>query len=187
MKIGILALQGDAREHFSMLKKCKAEPILVKLPSDMKEISGLIIPGGESTTIGILMKKYSLDKVIIERAKQGMAIYGTCAGVILLAKDIIGSTQPRLGLFDITIKRNEYGRQIDSFEADLDVSGFNKPFHAVFIRAPVIEKISNGIDVLARFNGKPVLARYKNILVSTFHPELTDDKRVHEYFIGMLG
>ena len=182
MRIGVLALQGDVEEHCRKIKECKAEPVLVRSDSELKSVSGLIIPGGESTTIGLLLKKSGLDKKIIERAKKGLAIYGTCAGAILIAKVIIGSKQPRLGLLDITIRRNDYGRQIDSFEADIEIKGFNHKLRAIFIRSPVIEKVNN-TQVLSTFNNKPVLVRNGNILISTFHPELTTDKRIHNYFI----
>lgn len=185
MKIGVLALQGAIREHTALLKKCEVEPVLVKLPLDLETINGLIIPGGESTTIGKLMELYKLDRAIKKKYNEGMPIYGTCAGAILLAKEIINSKQPKLGLMDISIKRNDYGRQIDSFEADLDI--FNeKPFRGIFIRAPVIETIHDGCKILAKFQDKPVLVEQNNLLVSTFHPELTDDIRIHKYFIDMI-
>ena len=184
MKIGVLALQGDFKEHTEMLKKCNADAVEVRLPEDLKNINGLIIPGGESTTIGNLMRRYNLDKEIIKKHNQGMAIYGTCAGAILLSKNIAGSKQPRLSLLDISVKRNDYGRQIDSFEAELNIEKVGK-FKGVFIRAPVIEKIRNGVRILSKLNNKPVLIQHKNILASTFHPELSGDKRVHEYFIGI--
>lgn len=185
MKIGVLALQGSVIEHVKMLKKCKVKPVLVKLPHDLREINGLIIPGGESTTLGKLMKRYGLDKAIKRRYEEGMPIYGTCAGAILLAKEIIDSKQPKLGLMDISIKRNWYGRQIDSFEAELDI--FDKPFRGIFIRAPVINSFRNGCKILGEFENKPVMVEQGNLLVSTFHPELTDDLRLHKYFIDMVN
>ncbi len=184
-KIGVLALQGDFREHIEMLKKCKADAFKVRLPEDLKGIDGLIIPGGESTAIGNLMQRHNLDKEIIKNYSKGMAIYGTCAGAILLAKEIAGSRQPRLNLLDISIKRNDYGRQIDSFESELKIEGIGN-FNGVFIRAPVIEKIYNGVKVLSKLNNKPVLIQKGNILASTFHPELANDKRVHEYFVEIV-
>ncbi|MBI4452119.1 pyridoxal 5'-phosphate synthase glutaminase subunit PdxT [Candidatus Woesearchaeota archaeon] len=183
-KIGVLALQGDFREHIEMLKKCKIDAAEIRLPEDLKDVDGLIIPGGESTVIGNLMQIHSLDKEIIKKYKMGMAIYGTCAGAILLAKYIAGSSQPRLNLLDISVKRNDYGRQIDSFESELNIDGIGK-FNGIFIRAPVIKKARNGIKVLSKLGNKPVLVRQNNILASTFHPELTNDKRVHEYFIEL--
>ena len=184
MKIGVLALQGSVIDHVKVLKKCGVEPVLVKLPHDLREINGLILPGGESTTIGKLMKQYGLDKEIKRRYKEGMPIYGSCAGAILLAKDIVGSKQPKLGLMDISIKRNEYGRQVDSFEAELDI--FDMPFKGVFIRAPVISELHDGCKILCKFKNKPVMVEQGNLLVSTFHPELTDDLRIHKYFIEMV-
>lgn len=184
-KIGVLALQGDFREHVSMLKKCNAGAAEVRLKEDLKNVAGLIIPGGESTTIGNLMQRTGLDKEIIKKHKQGMAVYGTCAGAILLSKNIIGSSQPRLNLLDISIKRNDYGRQADSFESELSIDKIGK-FKGIFIRAPVIEKIHDGVKILSKLNNNPVLVEKNNILASTFHPELTEDKRVHEYFIGMV-
>ena len=185
VKIGVLSLQGDFREHMQMLEKCKVDAVPVKLPEDLEDVNGLIIPGGESTAIGNLMQKYNLDKKIMQKYQSGMAIYGTCAGAILLAKDIFGSEQPRLGLLDISVARNNYGRQIDSFESELNIDKIGK-FNGIFIRAPVIEKIDNGIKVLSRLKNNPVLIQKDNILASTFHPELTNDKRVHEYFVGMV-
>lgn len=185
-KIGVLSFQGDFREHMQMLERCKVEAVSVKLPEDLKNADGLIIPGGESTAIGNLMQKYNFHDEIIKRHRQGMAIYGTCAGAILLAKDIAGSEQPRLGLLDMLIKRNSYGRQADSFEEELSIDGIGK-FNGIFIRAPVIEKVNKEMEILSKFNNKPVLIQKGNILASTFHPELTNDKRIHDYFIGMIG
>jgi len=186
MKVGVLALQGAVKEHLIMLKKCGVEPVEVKLPEDLDNIYGLIIPGGESTTMGKLMKEYELDKEIIRKYELGMPIYGTCAGAVLLAKNIIGSSQPKLGLLDVSIKRNDYGRQLDSFETALNVSDFSTPFHGIFIRAPVIDVVHNGAKIMSHFNGKPVLIQQDNLLASTFHPELTDDMRVHQHFVGMV-
>ncbi len=185
MKIGVLSLQGDFKEHIIMLKKCSVDSVEVRLPEDLRNIDGLIIPGGESTAIGNLMQENSLDKEIIKKHKSGMAIYGTCAGAILLAKDITGSSQPSLRLLDISIKRNDYGRQLDSFESELSIEKIGK-FNGIFIRAPVIEKIDKGVKVLSSLGKHPVLIRQGNILASTFHPELTEDRRVHEYFINMV-
>src|SRR3989344_9524254 len=184
-KIGVLALQGDFREHIEILKKCKADTLEIRLPEDLKGVDGLIIPGGESTAIGKLMQESGLDKEIIKQHKKGMAIYGTCAGAILLSKNIVGSSQPRLNLLHISIKRNDYGRQADSFESELNIDGIGK-FNGIFIRAPVIDNVNKETKVLATLNGKPVLVQQKNILASTFHPELAGDKRVHEYFVEIV-
>ncbi len=180
--IGVLALQGDFREHLNMLGQCNVLAREVKLPQDLEGIDGLIIPGGESTTIGKLMKLYGLDNAIISRYKQGMAIWGTCAGAILLAKGIAGSRQPRLGLMDISVKRNDYGRQAESFEALLEVKGIGG-IKGVFIRAPVIDSVGKGAQVLATHSGKPVLAKQGRLLASTFHPELSGSSAIHNYFI----
>jgi len=185
MKVGILALQGDVREHAKILMKLDAEPVKVKSPEDLTDIDALIIPGGESTTIGLLLKKYKLDIAIKEKHKHGMPIYGTCAGAIILAKEIIGSNkQPKLNLADISIKRNDYGRQIDSFEAELSIKDIGN-FNGVFIRAPIIKSFYNGIEVLSEHKNSPVMVRQHNLLLTTFHPELTNDTRVHEYFLNM--
>ena len=186
MKIGVLALQGDVREHKRVLSKLGAEPVEVKLPQDLDEIDALIIPGGESTTIGMLMRKYKLDAEIMQKNKEGMPIYGTCAGAILLAKEIIGSKQLKLGLVDISVKRNNYGRQIDSFEADLSIKDIGD-FKGVFIRAPIIKSSYNGAEILAEYKNNPVMMRQDNILITTFHPELTNDTRIHKYFLDMAA
>lgn len=185
IRIGVLALQGDFREHINILHRCNVEAIPVKLPEDLQSIDGLIIPGGESTTIGKLMQRHDLDNAIMKKYENGVPIYGTCAGAILLSKDIVGSSQPRLKLLEISIKRNDYGRQINSFETELDISSIGK-FKGIFIRAPVISKIRNGIRVLSELNGNPVFIEKSNILASTFHPELTNDKRIHEYFLDIV-
>jgi|TARA_Y100000310_G_scaffold53993_1_gene49507 5'-phosphate synthase pdxT subunit len=184
MKAGILALQGDVKEHKRVLIKLDVEPIEVKLPQDLEDIDALIIPGGESTTISLLMKKYRLDKAIKEKHKQGMPIYGTCAGAIVLAKNITGNNQAKLGLMDINIKRNDYGRQIDSFETNLSIKDIGN-FKGIFIRSPVIKRFHNGTEILSEHKNSPVMLRQNNLLITTFHPELTNDTRVHEYFLNM--
>jgi 5'-phosphate synthase pdxT subunit len=186
MRIGVLALQGDVKEHLLMLEKCGVVPVEVKQAHDMDNIYGLIIPGGESVAIGKLMKESGLDKEILRKYSLGMPIYGTCAGAILLAKNIVGSKQYKLNLMDISVKRNDYGRQIDSFETELEVDEFEKPFQGVFIRAPVVNAVYNGAKILSSFEEKPVLIRQGNILISNFHPELTNDLRIHKYFIDMV-
>jgi len=184
MKVGILALQGDVREHKRVLTKLDIETIEVKLPQDLEDLDALIIPGGESTTIGMLIKKYKLDKAIIEKHKQGLPIYGACAGAIILAKNIIGSLQPKLALADISIKRNGYGSQINSFEANLSIKNIGD-FKGIFIRAPIIKSFYNGCEILSEHKNHPVMVRQNNLLITTFHPELIDDTRVHEYFLNM--
>ncbi len=188
MKIGVLALQGAFREHCWMLEKCGAEAIEVRKPEDIDDIDGLIIPGGESTTIGKLMVEWGLMEKIRDRAQKGMAIYGTCAGMIVMSKDIIGSNQPRLSLMDTVVQRNAFGRQQESFEADLYVPEFGEqPVRAVFIRAPYIESVGDNVKVLASVNDKIVIARQDKLLATAFHPELTKDDRIHKYFISMIN
>ncbi len=185
--IGVLALQGAFQKHIDVLRECGVQAIPVRTHEEFNSVQGLIIPGGESTTIGKLLARYGLDKKIIEAAGRGMPIFGTCAGLILLAKEIINSNQHRLGLLDVTVLRNAFGRQVDSFEVDLDIGAIGKPpFRAVFIRAPYIEKANPGVEVLARCNDKIVFVRQKNLLGAAFHPELTDDARIHKYFIRMV-
>ncbi len=180
-------MQGDFREHIAILKRLDAIPIEVRTKGDLDEAEALIIPGGESTTISKLIKKYRLGQEIKKRNRAGMPIYGTCAGAIVLAKEIIGyKDQATLGIIDVSIDRNAYGRQIDSFEAPISISGLKKKFNAIFIRAPIIKRMGDDIEVLARHDQEPVLIRQRNILIGTFHPELTEDPRVHELFLYMV-
>jgi len=186
MNIGILSLQGSIIEHINAVKALGHNPIKVKLPEHLENISALIIPGGESTTISKLIQEYNLDKAIIKKHNQGLPIFGICAGSILLAKNIINDSLPTLNLLDISIKRNDYGRQIDSFETKLQIKNFSKPFHSIFIRAPSIHSYNSDSEILAEFQNKPVMLRQNNILITTFHPELTEDLRVHKYFVDMV-
>jgi len=187
MTIGVLALQGDVEKHVRMLERCGVQAAPVRFAEELDEVDGLVLPGGESTTVGKLMARYGLDGKIIERSEQGMPIFGTCTGMILLAKQIVGSDQHCLGLMDSTILRNAFGRQVDSFEADLDIEAIGPPpVRAVFIRAPYAVRVNCKVDVLARCDDKIVMLRQGNLLACAFHPELTDDTRVHEYFIGMV-
>jgi 5'-phosphate synthase pdxT subunit len=190
MKIGVLALQGDFAEHIKMLKRLKAETVEVRLPEQLNGLDGLIIPGGESTTIGKLAEDYGLIEPLKTFA-QRHAVWGTCAGAIFLSKDARRS-QPLLGLMDIQVERNAFGRQVDSFEADLDVpdlkqvSGRDEPYHAVFIRAPIIESVGEDARVLASVgDGRIVAAQQGHLLATSFHPELTEDTRFHEYFLSL--
>ena len=192
MKIGVLALQGDFAEHISMLKKIGVEAVEVRLPKHLDGLNGLIIPGGESTTIGKLAVAYNLIEPLREFGKSH-AIWGTCAGAIFLAKDI-GRDQPLLGLMDIKVLRNAFGRQVDSFETDLEIdelykaTGTEHPYHAVFIRGPVIESVSGSAKVLSALeDGRIVAAQQGQLLATSFHPELTDDTRFHEYFISLAS
>lgn len=187
MKIGVLALQGAFREHCNMLQRCGATACEVRTPADLDGIDGLVLPGGESTAIGKLMVEWGLLEAIRERAAAGMAIYGTCAGMILLATDIADSNQPRLGLLNATVRRNAFGRQRESFEADLHVPQIaTEPIRAVFIRAPYIEAVNEGVETLATVGEKIVIARQGKLLVTSFHPELTADERIHRYFLRMV-
>ena len=187
MKIGVLALQGAFREHVEALRELGVEAVEVRLPRDLADIDGLIIPGGESTTIGKLAVHYGLQEAITRYAQQGRPLYGTCAGMIMLSKDI-GRDQPLFGMMDIKVERNAYGRQLESFETEVDVPDLgDEPFRAVFIRAPRIESVGDDVDVLARLeDGTPVAARQENMLVTAFHPELTSDLRFHRYFLAMV-
>jgi 5'-phosphate synthase pdxT subunit len=188
MKIGVLALQGDVREHFRALDAAGATPVLVKRPDQVAEVDALVVPGGESTTIGKLIDRFGLIDPIVERARSGMPIYGTCAGMILLARDIAGEHRAplRFGLMDIAVRRNAYGRQVDSFEADLEVAGLTEPFRAVFIRAPSVEATTEDVEVLATYEGRPVLVGQGPHMASSFHPEMTGDPRIHEMFVGKV-
>lgn len=184
MKIGILALQGAVREHRNMLQKLGAKTIDVLTPKDLEGIDGLVLPGGESTTVGKLLVRYNLLEPIIQLGKKGLPMFGTCTGLILMAKDINGSNQYRLGLMDIQVERNAFGRQLASFEADMQIPVLGTaPFHTVFIRAPYIEKVGETVTVLLEYEGKILMAEQANFLVAAFHPELTDDTRLHAYFL----
>jgi len=188
--IGVLALQGDFREHLQMLRRIGVDSCEVRLPGEIEQIDGLIIPGGESTTIGKLLARFALLEPIRRRAQAGMPIYGTCAGAIVLSADVLdrGTDQPTLGLMATTVRRNAFGRQVDSFEADLilPVLG-DEPFHAVFIRAPIIERVDPEVEVLARLSdGTIVAVQQGNLLATSFHPELTADSRIHRYFASLV-
>jgi pyridoxal 5'-phosphate synthase pdxT subunit len=192
MKIGVLALQGAFIEHVEVIRRLDTEAREVRLPRDLKDLSGLIIPGGESTTILKLMHFYELFDPLKEKITKGFPVWGTCAGLICLAKQVCNSQQSflePLALMDIDVKRNAFGRQIDSFEMELPVKILGeKSFHAVFIRAPLISKIGTGVDVLARLpDGTIVAAQQGNMLATSFHPELTDDLRLHQYFLKMAS
>lgn len=186
MRIGVLALQGAVTEHIVSIEKTGAEGLPIKRVEQLEEVDGLIIPGGESTAIGKLMRKYGFIEAIRDFSGQGKPIFGTCAGMIVLAKRIAGGEDSHLGLMDITVARNAFGRQRESFECDLDVKGISEPVRAVFIRAPLISEVGPEVDVLTVYNNEIVTARQDNLLVSSFHPELTDDYRLHQYFADMV-
>ncbi len=188
IKIGVLALQGSFREHAQSLIKLGVEPVLVRFQGQLDAVSGLVIPGGESTTIGKLIEKYGLKEKIGKFARTGFPIYGTCAGLIVLASDIGAYEQPIIGVMDIAVRRNAFGRQCDSFEEHLCISVLGKtPFRGVFIRAPLIEQVGERCRIIARMkDGRIVAAEQGSLLVSSFHPELTDDLRMHRYFLDKI-
>ncbi len=186
MRIGVLGLQGDFREHLNIVRSLGVAAHDVRTLAQLDAVDGLIIPGGESTTMAYLLEKTGMLSALRERGAGGFPIYGTCAGMILLARELTDSyPENRLALMDISVKRNAYGRQRDSFEADLHIKEIGD-FHAVFIRAPKIVRVGSGVEVLAEHEGAPVLVRQKNLLASSFHPELTGDPRVHRYFLKMV-
>jgi pyridoxal 5'-phosphate synthase pdxT subunit len=186
-KIGVLALQGDVREHTQALVELGAHPVAVRQPEDLAGIDGLILPGGESTAIALLLVSSGLWDPLAERLTAGMPAFGTCAGMILLATEVLDGRpdQPRFAVADIAVRRNAFGRQVDSFEADLTVAGLGRePMHAVFIRAPLVERTGSGVEVLATVDGdRPVVCRQGPVLVSSFHPELSGDLRMHDQFV----
>ncbi len=183
---GVLGLQGDFAEHLTTLRALGVEALDVRRPEQLDEVDALIIPGGESTTIGKLAQQYGIIPKLRERVAQGMPVWGTCAGAIFLAKEVPGHPHPLAELMDITVERNAFGRQIDSFEADLDVKALgDEPFHAVFIRAPKITVVGREVEVLAQIEGTVVAARQGRLLATSFHPELTRDTRFHRYFLSL--
>lgn len=185
-KIGVLALQGAVAEHIRLLEKAGAEAIAIKKVSQLDEISGLVIPGGESTTIGKLIKQYGFDQALQQFHEQKKPMFGTCAGMIILAKQIAGQDWNHLGFMDIHVQRNAFGRQRESFEVSLKVKDVAEDFQAVFIRAPLILEVGPEVDVLSSHNGEIVAARQGHLLVNSFHPELTDDERIHAYFLKLV-
>ena len=188
MKVGVLGLQGDVREHVGALERAGATPVVVKTIDALASVDALVLPGGESTTIGKLLDRFELLGPLRERAAEGMPLYGTCAGAILMSRTIAGPQDApfRIPVLDIATRRNAYGRQVDSFETDLAIEGLDSPFRAVFIRAPVIERVDEGVEVLAAVDGDPVLVRQGVNLASTFHPEMTGDNRVHQLFVSIV-
>ena len=185
MKVGVLALQGDVREHLRALVAVGATGIEVRREHELADVDGLILPGGESTTIGKLLDRFGLLEPLRRRAEEGMPMFGTCAGTILMAREVLGKEDAphRLGVLDISVTRNAYGRQVDSFETDLVIEGIKGPARAAFIRAPVIERTGSGVEILAVHEGWPVLVRQGHLLASTFHPEIAGEDRVHEMFV----
>lgn len=187
MRIGVLALQGAFIEHVQLLRRIGVEAVEVRLPRDLAGVSGLILPGGESTTMRKLIERWDLREPILELAARGAPIFGTCAGMIVLAKEISGGDAPVLPLLDVTVARNAFGRQLDSFEVDLPVPVLgDQPVRAVFIRAPVIERVGPGVDVLARLDdGRIVAVRERNVIATAFHPELAGETRFHRLVATM--
>ena len=183
-KVGILALQGAVREHVRAVAELDAHPVEVRTVEDLSGVDALILPGGESTTMSLLLESSGLFDPIAARLADGMPAFGTCAGMILLASDVLDgrADQRFFGAIDLTVRRNAFGRQVDSFETTLDVDG--AAFDAVFIRAPFVERAGDDVEVLASVDGHPVLCRSGNVLVSAFHPELSDDLRIHSLFLG---
>ena len=185
--VGVLAVQGDFAEHAAMLRRADPGVVVreVRTPKDLVGLDGLIVPGGESTTIGKLLVAYGLEQPIRAAARHGLPVWGTCAGMILLARDIVGGEPDgRIGLMDLTVQRNAFGRQIDSFEVDLAFAGLEQPLHAVFIRAPIVKRVGPEAEALATLpDGRVVAARQGNLLATAFHPELTPDTSLHAWFI----
>lgn len=186
MKIGVLALQGAVAEHIRSITLAGAEGVPIKKVEQLEGIDGLIIPGGESTTIGKLMRKYEFMDAIRQFSAEGKPIFGTCAGLIVLAERIQGDEEGHLKLMDITVARNAFGRQRESFETDLPVKGIAEPVRAVFIRAPLILEVGAGVEVLSTYKDEIVTARQGHLLAASYHPELTDDYRLHQYFVEMV-
>lgn len=187
MKIGVLALQGAFREHHRMFSELGAETVLVKLQSHLEGLDGLVIPGGESTSIGKLLREYKLIDPIRTLVAQGLPVFGTCAGMIVMAKTIAGGEEPHLGIMDVEVSRNSFGRQKDSFETQLDIPVLGEEsFPAVFIRAPHIAGVGDNVTVLSRYQDRVVAVQQDNLLALSFHPELTNDNRLHAYFVSVI-
>lgn len=190
MRVGVLALQGDFREHIAMLEAIGVDGVEVRTPDELATVEALVIPGGESTTIGRLATLYGMIEPLRVAAAEGMPMLGTCAGMIFLASGTVEYDQPQLGVLDAVVRRNAFGRQVDSFEADLDVEGLDEPMHAVFIRAPWIAKVGGDVEVLAVVEddsgSHPVLVQQGHILATSFHPELTGDTRLHQKLVGLV-
>ena len=187
MEVGVLAIQGDFAEHISVLGKLGVQAREIRLPAHLDSLDGLIIPGGESTTLSRLMSNYDLREPITKMAMQGVAIWGTCAGMIMLSQEITEQDPVPLGIMDIGVQRNAFGRQVDSFEQTLEISVLGADsYHAIFIRAPVIIRVGQGVEVLSSLEDRrPVAVQQGNLLATSFHPELTSDYRFHEYFLSL--
>jgi len=188
VKVGVLALQGAFARHVDALRALGSPAQLVRTPIQLDDVDALVIPGGESTTMSKLLASSGLAQPLAERLADGMGAFGTCAGMILLAREVLDgrADQSSYAAIDVTVRRNAFGRQVDSFEADLDVVGLGAPFHAIFIRAPFVEDLGPGVEVLASAEGHPVVCRQGPVLVAAFHPELTPDRRLHQMFLDQL-
>ena len=188
MRVGVIALQGDFERHVAALRRASSavEPVAVRTPEELATVERAILPGGESTTVGLLMRRYGLGDALRTAAAEGMPLWGTCMGMILLARGVDGRPeQYTLGLLDVDVRRNAFGAQVHSFEASVPVSGLEEPVEAVFIRAPVVTRLGEGVEALAEWDGQTVAARQGSVLGTSFHPELTDDARMHEWFLGL--
>jgi 5'-phosphate synthase pdxT subunit len=194
-QIAVLAMQGDFERHIARIKEIGADAYPARLPEDIERADGIILPGGESTTMSKLIVRYGVDQALLSAHRAGKPIYGTCAGMILLASEISSSSEERggqykLGILDITVARNAYGRQIDSFEIDLDIPAITgdtgEPIRAVFIRAPIVERVGPKVDILCKHGDRIVFVKQGNVIAGSFHPELTSDTRVHEYFLSLI-
>jgi len=186
VKIGVLALQGGYAKHAEAVEALGYTSMAVRSKEELDQVSGLILPGGESTTIGKLLDRFEMLKPLQERIKKGFPVFGTCAGMILLSQHIQEYNQFKLDVLDISVVRNAYGRQIESFEAEIPSIIAEEPVRGVFIRAPRIDHLGTDVQILAQFEGAPVMVRQGNILAASFHPELTNDRRIHQYFIDMI-
>jgi len=191
VRIGVLALQGDTREHLAALREAGALAMPVRRSGELDAVDALVIPGGESTTMSHLLRDVDLLEPLCKRLADGLPAYGACAGMILLASEILdagagGREAVPLGAIDMTVRRNAFGRQVDSFEGDVEFSGFDDPVHAVFIRAPWVERVGDGVQVLARAAGHPVAVRQGPVLATAFHPEVTGDRRIHRLFVDIV-
>ena len=195
LRIGVLALQGDVEAHCDVLADLGAIPVPVRKPADAHDLAGLVLPGGESTTMSLLLESSGLTPLIAKQLAAGLPVLGTCAGMILLSKEILDGRRDQIcfGAIDLVVRRNAFGRQVESFETDLNVKGFDGPMHAVFIRAPYVESAGPAVDILASVDAagtgaeRPVVCTQGNVIVAAFHPELAGDGRLHEMLIGLIG
>ncbi|MEA2551895.1 MAG: pyridoxal 5-phosphate synthase pdxT subunit [Fimbriimonadaceae bacterium] len=187
-KVGVVAVQGDFAKHIEALhrlNKPKLEVLEVRTPEELAQVDRVIIPGGESTTVGLLMERYGLGDALKKAASKGMPMWGTCMGMILMAKEVEGRAQYTLGLLDVTVQRNAFGAQVHSFEDEVPMDGLKEPVTAVFIRAPIVTRLGKGVESIGKYEGKVVAVRQGKLLGTAFHPELTDDTRLHEWFLSL--